>query len=30
VESGPDAKPTIEALEDERRRLQELERNLAA
>jgi hypothetical protein len=30
VESGPEAKPTIEALEDERRRLRELERNLAA
>ena len=26
----PDAKPTIEALEDERKRLRELERNLAA
>ena len=26
----PDAKPTIEALEAERRRLKELERNLAA
>jgi chromosome segregation ATPase len=30
VEGGLDAKPTIEALENERRRLQELERNLAA
>ncbi len=30
MEGGLDAKPTIEALENERRRLQELERNLAA
>jgi hypothetical protein len=30
VQSGLDAKPTVEALEEERRRLKELERNLAA